>query len=166
MNAGDLRDIFEYNSWANEKILGALADITEPDYLADMKSSHGGLHGTMLHIIFAQHLWLLRWSGKPVDPAFAASRDSTSLHALRRHWKQVGDDTRAFLDGNLTDTLPGESFELKNSKGETYSHTYGDSMKHLINHSTYHRGQIAALMRQKGIPPPPTDYIRFARSRG
>lgn len=165
MNAAEIENLFDYNAWANGKILDALSGIPEADYLEDMKSSHGGLHGTMVHIVFAQHVWLLHWTGKPVDAAFAAAREAVSLGDVQRFWREIEDATRSFLNERLRDSLVGQSFELKTSKGESYSHTYGESMQHLINHSTYHRGQMAGLMRQRGVRPPSTDYIRFARDR-
>lgn len=166
MTAENLRILFEYNSWANSRMLDALSELPPSVYVVDRKSSHGGLHGTMVHIVSAQYIWLLRWAGKPPQAALDAAGATGSLEALRRLWERVQAETAAFLDERLDDALPGQSFTMKTSKGIPYPQTYSDTMQHLINHSTYHRGQVAALMRQEGISPPSTDFIRFIRERG
>ncbi len=163
MTAAEVQRLFVYNAWANERTFGALAGIPAESYRADMKSSHGGIHGTMLHIIFAQHLWLLRWMGQPHDAAFEGSKKAASLDALRSHWLDVEKETRAFLDARLNDAFLRETFVMKTTNGEAFTHTYGESMLHLVNHSSYHRGQVATLMRQAGHVPPATDYILHAR---
>jgi uncharacterized damage-inducible protein DinB len=163
MTAEEMRRLFAYNSWANGKTLGALAEMPPAGYNTNMKSSHGGIHGTMLHIVWAQHLWLLRWTGRPNDAASAGLQKAVSLESLRAYSQEVDRETLAFLDARLTDAFLRETFEMKTTKGDSYTHTYGEAMLHLINHSTYHRGQVAALVRQSGYRPPSTDFIRFAR---
>lgn len=165
MNAGHYRKLFTFNSWANRAFLDALEKVPSPQYHADMKSSHRGLHGTMVHIVFAQQVWLLHWTGREVDAAFTDSRGAGTLGEVRRYWETVEGETMTFLDSRLSEALPGESFTIRRSKGDAYSYTYGDSMQHFINHSSYHRGQVAAMMRQIGIVPPTTDFIRFVRER-
>ena len=163
MTAGDVRRLFEYNSWSNERTFGALAGIPARMYRDDMKSSHGGIHGTMVHIVFAQHLWLLRWTGRPHEAAYEGAKQAVDLDALRARWLDVERETLAFLDSRLSDAFLGETFVMKTTKGDAFTHTYGESMLHLVNHSSYHRGQVATLMRQAGHAPPPTDYILHAR---
>jgi uncharacterized damage-inducible protein DinB len=53
--------------------------------------------------------------------------------------------------------------EMTTSAGAKYRHRYADMFRHLANHSTYHRGQVAAMLRQLGEKPPATDLIRFYR---
>jgi uncharacterized damage-inducible protein DinB len=49
------------------------------------------------------------------------------------------------------------------SKGDPFTNTIRDILFHIINHSTYHRGQIAADFRQNGLEPIVTDYIFYKR---
>ncbi len=166
MTPGLIRDLFAYNSWADARILDALAEVPEDAYMRDLKSSHGGLHGTAVHAMFARQVWLLRWEGRPTDEAYATAKESTTLDSLRRAWTRIERDTSAWLDAHLTDDFLDGTFEMKTLKGEVFSHRYGESMVHLVNHSTYHRGQIAGMMRQLGFRPPATDYVLFVRERG
>ena len=52
---------------------------------------------------------------------------------------------------------------MHTTKGEPYTHTYGDSLYHVAFHSGLHRGQVTSLIRQAGLVPPGTDFIMFAR---
>jgi len=165
MSAALLRDLFAYDTWANGRTLDGLGGLPEEIYHRDLKSSHGGLHGTAVHAMFAQSVWLLRWKGEPIDPAYRLAKESTTLTALRTAWEEIDRDTGAYLAANLSDAFLARTFEMKTLKGDVFVHRYGDSMLHLVNHSTYHRGQLAGMMRQMGFTPPGTDYILFARGR-
>ncbi len=165
MTAGLVRDLFDYSAWANRRFLDALASLPEELVLRDLGSSHGGLLGTMRHVVFAQQVWLLRWRGEPIAPAYRLSESTTTLASVRTEWERVEKETDAFLSPNLTDGFLAGTFEARTTKGETFIHGYGDSMVHLVNHSSYHRGQLAGMMRQLGVKPPGTDYIVFVRER-
>jgi uncharacterized damage-inducible protein DinB len=164
MTAAGMRRYFDYNSWANERMFGALGAIPSGDYLADAKSSHGGLHGTMTHIVWAHQLWLLRWTGQPHDAAAAGLKAAVTFDRLRAYWLEVDRATGAFLAARLSDAFLAETFTMKTTKGEAFVHTYGEAMLHLVNHSSYHRGQLVTMLRQAGHAPPSTDFILYARS--
>ncbi len=165
MTATEMRRLFEYNAWANGKLLTAMEALPADTVRSDAGSSHGGIHGTMLHIVWAHHLWLLRWQGRPNEASLARSRTVSDLPALRSYWSEVAADTGGFLDSRLTDGFLLETFSMKTTKGDSFAHSYGEAMFHLVNHSSYHRGQVASLMRQSGGVPPATDFIAFAREQ-
>ena len=162
-SASEARRLFVYNDWANRAMLEALATVPPETYLADRGSSHGGMHGTMLHVVWAHYLWLLRWLAQPNDEAMAWKKGVLTLEALRAGWNDLDARTNAFLDARLSDAWLAETYTMHTTKGERFVHTYGESMQHLILHSGYHRGQVTGLIRQAGLTPPGTDYIMFAR---
>lgn len=163
IDADGARTLFGYNAWANERTLDALGSVPADVYAADRKSSHGGMHGTMVHVVYAQHLWLLRWLGEPNDAAIAAGKAVASFPALRAYWDDVERRTADFLDDRLTDAFLRSTFVMKTTKGEAFTHTYGEAFLHLAVHSGYHRGQVAGMLRQSGYAPPGTDFILFMR---
>src|SRR5207245_8802058 len=65
MTTAETQELFAFNAWANRRIFDGVAQLAEADYLRDLKSSHGGVHGTLCHIVWAEHLWLTRWLGEP-----------------------------------------------------------------------------------------------------
>jgi uncharacterized damage-inducible protein DinB len=56
-----------------------------------------------------------------------------------------------------------ETIHYSNSKGQAFSNSIRDILFHVINHSTYHRGQIATDFKHSGIEPLATDYIFYKR---
>ncbi len=150
-----------FNSWATNRILEALAGLTDEQYRRDMKASHGNIHNTLAHIAGAEKIWLERWTGKP-NPAFLKPEEVPSLHDVRTLWENVGYATAGFF-GSMTDRKLQETFTMTTSSGERHTHTIAQALLHLVDHSTYHRGQIITMMRQMGITPPTTSMIVFFR---
>ena len=156
----ELLELFRYNAWASRIMFDAAGQLPDEQYLRDLKSSHGGIHGTLAHIVWAEHLWLNRWLGKP-NPAVPQGRDLASLAAVRDRWEEIEQTRSGFLAG-VADRLE-ETMLVKPSTGGEYEHSFGQMFRHLVNHSSYHRGQIVTMLRQLGATPPNTDLIRFYR---
>src|SRR5256885_14544929 len=91
-------ELFAYNAWANRRCFAALEPLPTESYFRDLKSSHGGLHGTLCHIVWAEQLWLNRWLAKP-NPAVPQGRDLTTLAAARTRWEATEAERAAFLAG-------------------------------------------------------------------
>ncbi len=157
-------ELFAYNAWANRRIFDAVAppQLPEEQYLRDLKSSHGGIHGTLAHIVWAEQLWLHRWVGKP-NPAVAQGADLKSLADVRGRWEQVEAERSTLLAG-LTDRQLADTRLVKPSSGGEYVHTFRQMFRHFINHSSYHRGQVVTFLRQLGSKPPNTDLIVYYRA--
>ena len=157
-------ELFAYNAWANRIIFDAVAPLPEAQYLRDLKSSFGGIHGTLAHIVWAEQLWLHRWLGKP-NPAVAQGADLRTLTDVRSRWEQVERERTAFV-ADLNDARLSETRVVKPSTGGEYVHSFRQMFRHFINHSSYHRGQIVTFLRQLGATPPSTDLILYYRRRG
>src|SRR2546427_10850989 len=98
MTADETRELFGYNAWASRLLFDAAAALSDEVYQRDLKSSFGGIHGTLAHIVWAEQLWLCRWLGRP-HPAVPQGRDLTSLAAVRARWKEIEAERRAVLRG-------------------------------------------------------------------
>jgi uncharacterized damage-inducible protein DinB len=108
------------------------------------------------HILNAQHIWARRILGRkplyavdqihPVEDFMAIS--TANVMELRRCHEEVPAD---------------QTVRYITSLGEEYENAAGDILFHVINHSTYHRGQIATDLRQGGVVPPVTDFIILKR---
>jgi uncharacterized damage-inducible protein DinB len=158
-----VRELYVFNAWAQRRIFDALASLPTDQYLRDLKSSHGGIHGTLCHIVWAEQLWLSRWLGAP-KPAVAQGKDLASLAEARARWEEVEAKRGALLDG-LTDATLAATITIQPTMGGAYVHTYLQTLQHVVDHSTYHRGQIVTLLRQLGVHPPSTGLILFYRER-
>jgi uncharacterized damage-inducible protein DinB len=160
MTLTEIKFLHAYNSWANNHIFETLAPVPEEKYKRDMKSSHGGLHGTLVHIVGAEKLWLERFAGN-AQPMLK-SDSVPSLAELRSLWEKTGFDMARWL-GAMSDRKLQETFTMKTLKGDTYTHVFWHAFQHMVNHSSYHRGQIITMLRQLDEKPVTTDLIRFYR---
>src|SRR5213596_2242406 len=164
MDLAEARALFAYNAWANRRVFTALRALPPEQYFRDLKSSHGGIHGTLCHIVWAEQLWLHRWLGK-ANPTVPQGQDLKSLAAVRGRWEEVEAERGRFL-AEMTEPRLDETRLVKPSSGGEYVHTFRQMFRHFINHSSYHRGQIVTFMRQLGATPPSTDLILYYRRRG
>jgi uncharacterized damage-inducible protein DinB len=161
MTLQEAKHLHAFNAWADNRIFEAVAQIPADQYLIDLKTSHGGIHGTLVHLVGAQKIWLSRWLGSP-DVKFLSAGDVPALSDLKAVWEKTGYETAKFL-GSMTDKKLGDTITVTMSSGQTFTNTIAQTLQHLVDHSTYHRGQVVAMMRQLGIKPPATGMIGFFR---
>jgi uncharacterized damage-inducible protein DinB len=155
--------LFEYDAWAIDRTLESVSSIPEGKYLEDLKSSHGGIHGTLVHIYGSNMIWLQRWKGgSPL--ASITVNEIPNLESLKSHWKEYRADLDSYL-ANLDDAKLVGSLSYSDLKGNRQSEPLFQQMQHLVNHSSYHRGQIVTMLRQIGSKPIGTDLIMFYRTR-
>ncbi len=164
MTVAEVRELFAYNAWANRRFFEVLATLPAEPYFRDLKSSHGGIHGTLCHIVWAEELWLDRWLARP-NPAVPQGRDLATLDAARVRWESLEAERAAFLAG-LDEARLEAIIEVRPSAGGAYRHTFRQMFRHAIDHSSYHRGQLVTLLRQVAVAPPNTGLIVYYRERG
>jgi uncharacterized damage-inducible protein DinB len=163
VNKAEALELFAYNAWANRALFDAAARLPEDAYHRDVKSSHGGIHGTLAHIVWAEQLWLHRWTGKPV-PAIPQGKDLPTLAEVRARWEDVEVERAAFL-ARFDERQLDETRVVHPSTGGEYVHTFREMLRHVVDHSSYHRGQVVTMLRQVGVVPPVTGLIFFYRQR-
>jgi uncharacterized damage-inducible protein DinB len=161
MTLQEAKLLHAYNSWATERIFQAVATLTPEQVNRDLKSSHGSIYGTLLHLVGGQKIWLSRWVGKPDASVLAASAAPT-VESLKKVWEKVGLETAQWL-ATMSDKRLQDSFTMTTTSGETYRHIFAQAFQHVVDHGTYHRGQIVTMLRQTGVTPPNTGMITFYR---
>jgi len=161
MSLDEVRQLFAYNAWANREMFTAAAALPAEQYNRDLKSSHGGIHGTLAHIVWAEHLWLNRWLMQP-NPPVAQGKDLHTAADVRARWEAVEAERGRFLS-QLTDAQLMDTRLVKPSTGGEYQHTFSQMFHHTVDHSSYHRGQVVTMLRQVGVAPPVTGLILFYR---
>jgi uncharacterized damage-inducible protein DinB len=160
MTLQEVKLLHAYNAWANNRMFDAVQKLTPEQYTKDLKASHGSIHGTLVHLVGAEKIWVERFQGNP-QPFLKAEEIATAAE-LRALWERVGYETARWI-GTMTDKKLQEVFSMKTLKGDTYTHVYWQAFQHLVNHSTYHRGQIVTMLRQLDAQPVSTDLIVFYR---
>ena len=161
MTKNEIQTLFEYDKWATAHQLEAASRLAPEPYHRDFGDSFGGVHGTLVHIYGAQKIWLERWNGG-MPAALPGAKDVPTLAMLRERWAGLRDDLAAFIQALTEETLV-QPLAYKDLKGNPYVQPLLGQMQHLINHSTYHRGQVTTLLRLAGGTPVSTDLIRYLR---
>jgi uncharacterized damage-inducible protein DinB len=164
MTLNDIHLLYEFNYWAKEKMLGAIDTLSQEEVFKDLKTSFGGIHGTVVHICAAEDIWLQRFLAVQT-PKFLKTADLPTYEAVKTKWKAVEQGMLAHVQ-SLTEERLTEKFSFLNNKGEPLANIRWQTLQHLVNHSTYHRGQITSMIRQLGKTPVSTDLIAFYRQKG
>ena len=141
--------LYQYNAWANKRVLNTL--IRQAVHDEKILSLMG-------HIVAAQFLWLHRIKGLP--PPDAKLWGTYELAQLADMAEKAGSEWLTFVE--TTDDFNRE-MTYRNYTGDPYTNNVEMVMIHLVNHSSYHRAQIAMLLRQKGLEPINTDFITYDR---
>ena len=162
MTLTEIRTLFEYDEWATDRTLESVTFLPESKYQENLKSSHGGIHGTLAHVCWADALWLSRWRGNSTPRSTAD--EMPTLDALKNQWKLLRTDLGGFL-GGLSDSKLAAPFAYSDTKGNKHEEPLYQQILHRINHSSYHRGQVVAMLRQIGHKPLGTDMIAFFREK-
>jgi len=154
-----IRRLFAYTRWANRKTLEAVAPLTADELNKPIGGSFGSVQGTLHHLYGADWVWLERFHGRS-PRALPDPDEAVTLAVLSEKWRHVQDGHRDFIERLDPDCLK-EKLTYVNFAGESWSYPVGEALIHLANHGTYHRGQVATLLRQLGRSPIPTDYLRY-----
>ena len=164
MTAKDIQTLFEFNYWAKDRILGVVEKLTPEQFTKDLKSSHGGIHGTLAHTLGAEDIWLKRWKGTAIT-GFLKPEDVPTFADLQNRWKMVAMEILGFCHTLKSDDDINKVIVYKDLKGNEYRQPLYQLMQHLVNHSSYHRGQVVTMLRQLGVQPIGTDMVGFFREK-
>lgn len=115
-----------------------------------------------MHIMFVEWLWLERWQGR--SPSGPPLGEFSDLASIRARWQQLENDLLIFVRALSASDLE-RVIHYRNTKGNPFSDRMWQMLQHLVNHGTYHRGQITTLLRQLGATPVATDMIAFYREQ-
>ena len=159
MNKQDIHTLYKYNQWANAKILNAVANVTQEEYLAPASFPHGGLRRTLIHVLFAEWIWRKRWEG--TSPTYRLKPEEfPTVESLCTRWIEEEKELMDFVD-RLTDEKLNRTFSYASTKGEPFTRILWHAMAHLVNHGTQHRAEAAARLTDLGYSPGDVDLIYF-----
>ena len=165
MTTHELKELLDYHYWARDRILAALDPLTSEQYARDRGNSFRSIRDTATHVYAAEWVWYQRWQGES-PKALIKADIFPDVPALREAWVELEAKMRAFLDvmghrDALDQVIPYTLFS--GDRGES---PFWQMLQHVVNHASYHRGQITTMLRQIGAAPPKQmDLIAFYRSR-
>ena len=142
-----LVEMMKYTQWADEKLI---AVFDQQEVIPEKASS------LFSHVLNAQYIWACRILAKgPQFQVWEVHETSTYTKISKTNFTMLAEILKTVdLEKEISYT---------NSRGESYRDLVKDILFHVFNHSTYHRGQIASLLKVHAIQPPATDYIQLKR---
>ena len=164
MTLQDLRTMLDYHYWARDRLLDALQSVAPEQLARDLGSSFKSIHETIVHTYSAEWAWHSRWQGTSPTALLPADQ-FPDLAAVRDAWTELEAKLRAFVDG-LGESGIERVFEYKLLSGQAGATPFWQMLQHVVNHASYHRGQVTTMLRQLGAAPAkPMDMIAFYRTR-
>jgi uncharacterized damage-inducible protein DinB len=166
MTKNDIQLLYEYDRWANNRVLRAVSALSAEQFTRDLGGSFRSLRNTLMHIVAGEWGWLRYWKEPNPSAVFATDlrkrRDALfhpeafpNIGAVQVRWEEVEKEQADFVN-----RVTNESLE-KLIPFRTTQIRLGHLMQHLANHSTYHRGQVALMLRQLDAEPLATDFHVF-----
>lgn len=159
MNLSHLREFYDYNAWADQRTLTATARLDQDAFTRPLGSSFSSVRDTLAHILGAHWIWLERWLGR-FPTALLNAADFPTVESLRSRWKTVEQDRDRFIQGLTPEDLH-RSLAYLNRTGERYAYPLWQQMVHVVNHASYHRGQVVTMLRQLGAEAVSTDFLSY-----
>lgn len=165
MTRAELLHLVDYHYWARDRMLDALEALTLDDYTKPLGNSFASIRDTVVHLYLAEWIWLRRWNGESpsAPPDTAGYRDVASVRAA---WSRLEADVRAYV-GGLDGDRVHERVDYRNLAGVAANSSRWTMVQHVVNHASYHRGQVTTMVRQLGGSAPASqDLIAYYREKG
>ena len=163
MTPQEMQLLYTFNDWANKRALQAASALSSEQFTKPLGNSFSSVRDTLAHIAGAESVWLQRFKGSSPSAMPDISRFA-DIAALQSEWTPAAADLLSFV-GGLTQADLDRVIEYKTMNFGVYSNPMWQSLQHVVNHGTYHRGQITTMLRQLGAKPILTDLMHFYRER-
>ncbi|MGD8452339.1 MAG: DinB family protein [Phycisphaerae bacterium] len=158
-----LRELFEHNDWARDKLMTLAADLTDAQLDRPFEMGEGSLRATLRHYYGAERIWA-QHVRMPGCEAFPHSRTLEAVSDLRHTADILAEVRRRWLD-TLPPEAMGQTATYTTSKGETYTTPLGDILLHVCNHGFHHRAQALNMLRHLGVETPMLDFLLMKLER-
>ncbi len=165
MTLQDALILVDYHYWARDRMLDAVDMLTPEQYTKDLGNSFKSVRDTVVHTYSAEWNWYLRWVGTSptsmLDPV-----QFPDVATVRSAWASQEEKVRLLVASLGAANELNRVFRYRLMNGEEAQSVFSHMLQHVVNHATYHRGQVTTLLRQLGAPPPVSqDLIRFYREK-
>jgi uncharacterized damage-inducible protein DinB len=154
----EIRRLFEYDRWANGRVVDAMEALSDEQLGRPVGGAFPSVRDTLAHVLGAGFVWLSRWKGsvRGERPAWQL----TDVASIGARATELADGIDAYLAHISPDGLDRE-IDIVTSGGLQNRRPVVETMRHVVNHATYHRGQVADQMRLLGATPASTDLFLF-----
>jgi uncharacterized damage-inducible protein DinB len=165
MNIGDILLLYDYNDWANQRILDTAVQVSPEQFVAPTGHSFGSLRGTLVHLLGGEYAWRMLWQEQTLA-YFGALQDEEfpTLEVLRQRWAEEERALREYLV-SLTDEDLAGYVRYTLPEGLKRERVLWHCLVHLVNHGTQHRSEAADILTRYGYSPGDIDLTLFLNER-
>jgi uncharacterized damage-inducible protein DinB len=156
----DLIALYAYNRWANDRVVEAARALTPEQYVQEPVPGWTSIRASLVHIAGATDLWARRLQGEPVTK-IVVEAEVPALEDAVRLLASGQDAFERILAVQTPDQLAA-IWTSRDPRGVERRMPYWAAYRHVVNHATYHRGQIASKLKRFGVTPPVTDFVFWA----
>jgi uncharacterized damage-inducible protein DinB len=154
-----LEGLYDYNYWANQRYLKTAESLTEEQFLREQGNNWDSIHGTLLHMMNTETIWLKRWQGDAPKKDFSPN-DFPTLMSIQENWAELEKRMRSFLADQNEQSLQ-EDTVCTGYNGGTFHLLLWQMMMHVPNHNTHHRSELAAMFALLNVPHPEDEVVKF-----
>jgi len=165
MNKLDITLVYDYNYWANARVLDAAARL-QPEQLSAPAAglSYGSVRGNLAHILGAEWLWRMRCQQGKSPSSTPPESEYPTLEVLRARWADEERAMRAYLAGLGDDDLQ-QIVRYRTTGGKPYQNPLGQLLLHVVNHGTQHRAEAGVALTAYGQSPGEFDFVVYLRQQ-
>ena len=156
----DLIALFGFNRWADERVIQALRPLAPEQYIQEAALGCPSVRAILLHMADTSLIWANRIRGEQVMSR-TTEAEAPTLEAAVQLLAQ-GHDSYRLLIPTLSPEQLSAPISYRDFKGEPKSLPLWAILRHQLNHSSYHRGQISSHLMEFGIEPPAIDFAIWA----
>jgi uncharacterized damage-inducible protein DinB len=158
-----LRFLFQYNAWADRRLLDACGALTNEQFTRNLGSSFSSVRDTVTHLYGAEWVWNERFQGRS-PAALVSGAGFPDLASIRAKLEEMDAYYIDFVS-KLTQQDLDRVIKYKGFNGDEFSNPLWQSLHQLTNHASYHRGQVVTMLRQLGVKAVSTDLIMYYREQ-
>jgi uncharacterized damage-inducible protein DinB len=159
-----LHTLVDYHYWARDRMLPVVEALTDEQLRRPLGNSFSSVFDTVVHLCGADWIWRSRWEG--VSPMHCPQLIRTTRWARSAPRREDEERRIRAIVNALGPEGIARPIEYTGWDGRRQAQPFWQMLQHLVNHGSYHRGQITTMLRQLNVPPPKSmDLIAFYRER-
>jgi uncharacterized damage-inducible protein DinB len=154
--------LLDYDSWAHGQVRNRIEPINEEKFNQKLDESVGSLKDKLQHLRWAEEIWSRRIQGESPDSSFQLE-DFVAPQPFFDAWQASRDGYISRIRSEIQNN-PAREVHYITTRGEEFRQPLWQIALHLVNHGTFHRGQVSSMMNRLTGEPIPLDMILFHRS--
>jgi uncharacterized damage-inducible protein DinB len=156
----DFASLYAYNRWADLRVLDACRKLTAEQYASEPSHGWSSVRSTIVHIAVVTRGWLGGLADEALVGDIPTEADLPTVDDAARLLDEAQQTLEGLLPKLTPEWLAAPKLLIRGSRSATLPPWV--VLRHVVNHATYHRGQVASKLKRFGIEQPATDFVVWA----